>query len=146
MDIKNMSIVQELDSITASPIGHLIIAEMQAIPWFSSIQCKDSNTSLSSVAFLFWTEPCLKINYTPNYCITDVHEASTTMFVIQVRQQWAKLDLVRELDRYGWTTWPALALNLDSLTVQLMHLDLTTVDIMRMLELDVATLVPVCIP
>ena len=46
----------------------------------------------------------------------------------------AELHLVRELDGFGLTTFSALAQNPDSSTVQQTLWELTTVDIMRMLE------------
>ena len=47
-----------------------------------------------------------------------------------------ELLLAKELDKSGSIMWPALALRLGLLIALLMHLDLTTVSTLKMLEFD----------
>ena len=47
------------------------------------------------------------------------------------------LDLAKELDKSGLTMWLVLVLKPGLLTVLLMHLGLTTVSTLKMLEFDV---------
>ena len=60
---------------------------------------------------------------------------------VQDQLQYLEQGLAKELDKFGLIMWPALALKQGLLTVQLMHLDLTTVHTRKMLEFDAILLV-----